>query len=134
MQRITYLLALLSFSLLVVPSGAGAEPGKGAAKDGWWIRIRSDKQEADSVVIQVGTQKKNREQFKTWKKGETTEFDLPAKFRNEPTIYIHATSNPNDKNTWFCVMYKTRGVKHMDFDDDEDHTLKTGDSDDECNF
>jgi hypothetical protein len=103
-----------------------------ASKTGWWVRVDTGKTEASSISFQVGTHKGDRRDWRTWHSNEETEFDVPNEFLNVATLYIHATSNPNDKNSWFCVHYRGQGVKHFDFDDDEDHKMDQDDSDDEC--
>jgi hypothetical protein len=90
-------------------------------KDGWWIRIHTDKTECSSITFQIGTEKNNRQEWTTWRSGEATEFDVPIGYRNVWSLYLQATANPNDKNAYFGLMYKGAGVKHFDFDDVEDH-------------
>jgi len=103
-----------------------------AAKDGWWISVHTDKTECSSITFQIGTDGNNRQDWTTWHSGEPTEFDVPIGYRNVWSLYIHATANPGGKNAWFCMMYQGNGVKHFDFDGDEDHKKDQGDRDGEC--
>lgn len=109
-----------------------AKAPAGATKAGWWIKIRTDKTEATSIAFNIGTREKDREAWRTWHSNEPTEFDVPDKYLQVQRLYIQATVNPNDRNGWFCMMYKGHGVKHMDFDDSEDQEKQQSDSDDEC--
>jgi len=103
-----------------------------AEKNGWWIRVDTGRTQASSITFFVGTSEHDRRPWFTWKSGDSTEFDVPVDFRNVSTLYIHATSNPDGRNSWFCLMYKQHGVKHFDFDDVEDHQENQNNSDDEC--
>ena len=58
---------------------------------------------------------------------------MPERFRNINPLYIKAQSS-GGRNSWFCMMYRNAGVKHFDFDDDEDHEETLSSRDDECNF
>ena len=101
------------------------------AKDGWWVRVSLEKQEAPGIVFLVGSSNHNPKPWRIWNTGQPNEFDVPEPYRNVNPLYIKANST-DGKNSWFCVMYRDRGVKHFDFDDDEDHEMNQGDSDDEC--
>lgn len=105
----------------------------GAAKDGWWIKIRKEKQESPTITFFIGSNNHTVESWKTWNSGDPLEFDVPDKFKNINPLYIKAQSS-GGRNSWFCMMYKDAGVKHFDFDDDEDHEEKQTDRDGECNF
>src|SRR5690242_9332971 len=99
-----------------------------ATKRGWWIRVNTTKTESSTISFQIGKSKDHRRTWRTWKSGQRAEFDVPADFRNLAQLYIHATSNPHDRNVWFCVFYKDHGVEHFEFDGDEDHNMKQDDS------
>lgn len=102
-----------------------------AAKNGWWVRVNTGKQEAPTITFQVGSSNHNSKAWRIWNTGNENEFDVPDEYRNVNPIYIKANSS-DGKNSWFCVMYKDHGVKHFDFDDDEDHEMHQDDSDGEC--
>jgi hypothetical protein len=113
---------------VTIDAVAAADP----KKTGWWIKVNTNKTECSSIALQIGTSKKDRRDWRTWKSSDPVEFDVPDDFLTVAELYIHATANPNDKNAWFCVHYKQDGVKHFDFDDDEDHQMKQTDRDKEC--
>ncbi|PSL36095.1 hypothetical protein [Chitinophaga ginsengisoli] len=103
-----------------------------ARKAGWWIKVNTSKTEASQIVFEIGTDDDNRQFWRKWNSGDPAEFDVPIEYTNVTELYIHASSNPGGKNSWFCMMYKENGVKHFDFDDDEDHQEKQTGHDDEC--
>lgn len=105
----------------------------GATKDGWWIKVRKEKQESPTITFFIGSNNHTVESWKTWNSGDPLEFDVPDKFKNINPLYIKAQSS-GGRNSWFCMMYKGDGVKHFDFDDDEDHEEKQSNRDGECNF
>jgi hypothetical protein len=67
-----------------------------AKKDGWWIRVRPDKQESPTITIFIGSNNHTIEAWKTWSSGEPPEFDVPDKFRNINPLYIKAQSSGGD--------------------------------------
>jgi hypothetical protein len=104
-----------------------------AAKDGWWIKVRREKQESPTITLSIGSNNHTVEAWKTWNSGDPLEFDVPDKFKNINPLYIKAQSS-GGRNSWFCMMYRGDGVKHFDVDDDEDHEEKQSNRDGECNF
>ena len=97
-------------------------------KSGWWIRIHPSLTTAQSVTLQIGTSKLQREEWRVWRAGEPVEFDVPAKYQQLPKLYVRGNVTPIGKLADLCLMYKTRGVEHMGFDDDDSDTanqLKT---------
>jgi hypothetical protein len=104
-----------------------------ATKNGWWIKVRREKQESPTITFSIGSNNHTVEAWRTWNSGDPLEFDVPDKFRNINPLYIKAQSS-GGRNSWFCMMYKGDGVKHMDFDDDEDHEEQQSNRDGECNF
>jgi hypothetical protein len=125
-------LVIVAGHFLSKPQAAHAEPPKPATKAGWWIKVRTDKTEATSITFQIGTREKDREDWRTWKSSDPTEFDVPDKYLQVQRLYIRGTANPTGRNAWFCMMYKDHGVKHLDFDDSEDQEKQQSDRDDEC--
>lgn len=105
-----------------------------ATKRGWWIKVRLDKTEVNSIDFAIGTRKEDRRHWRTWSQGDENEFDVPTEFLNVGTLYIHGLGNPEGRNAWFCMMYQSHGVKHLDFDGGggEDQTKNQGDTDSEC--
>src|SRR4051812_47079046 len=104
-----------------------------AAKTGWWIKVRTDRTEATSIIFQIGTKSEDREPWCVWRSSDATEFDVPEKYLQVQRIYIDAIANPRGKKAWFCLMYKDHGVKKYETDDriQEDHSQT--DSDGDCN-
>lgn len=109
---------------------AGAAP-QAAARDGWWVRVNLQKQQAPMIVFLVGSNNHTAVAWRIWNTGEPNEFDVPTAYRNINPLYIKANST-NGRNSWFCAMYRNHGVKHFDFDDDEDHEMQQNDQDGEC--
>ena len=116
-----------------VPPAPTTQPAaaSAAAKDGWWIRVNTAKQESPTITLSIGSNNHTVEAWRTWNTGEPAEFDVPSKFRNTNPLYIKAQSS-GGRNSWFCMMHQGNGVKHFDFDDDEDHEEKQANRDDEC--
>ncbi|MBS4051209.1 MAG: hypothetical protein KGZ69_08400 [Methylomonas sp.] len=124
-KLITVIVVVLMFNI-----SAMAENAK---KDGWWIKIQKSKQESPTIMFSIGSNNHTIEAWKAWHSGESFEFDVPLKFRNINPLYIKSQSS-GGRNSWFCMMYKGEGVKHFDFDDDEDHEENQTNRDNECNF
>jgi hypothetical protein len=106
--------------------GGGPSP-KEAKKDGWWIKAEKDAR----PVIYIG---ESSHSFTLWKMGmpgDPEEYDVPAEFRNTPTIYILAQT-PAGIKTRFNLMYKSKCVTHFDFDLEESHESKQSDEDKDC--
>ena len=130
LATVTLLTLVTGFLFTKYPTAQASPPQ--ATKKGWWIRVNTSKTEATSISFQIGTKEKDREDWRTWHSNEPTEFDVPDKYLQVQRLYIHATANPNGRNAWFCMMYRNQGVKHMDFDDNEDQEKSQTDSDGEC--
>jgi hypothetical protein len=116
-----------------LPSASSPRSAAVAEHDGWWIKVRTEKQESPTITLSIGSNNHTVEAWRTWSSGDPAEFDVPDKFKNINPLYIKAQSS-GGRNSWFCMMYKSGGVKHFDFDDDEDHEEKQSDRDGECNF
>ena len=93
-----------------------------ATKSGWWIRINPVLTTAEVITFQIGTDKFHREEWRVWRKGESAEFDVPEKYLQLPRLYVRGNVTPIGKLATLCMMYKTRGVEHMSFDDDDAET------------
>lgn len=102
--------------------GASAATNAPATKSGWWIRINPRLTTAPAIALQVGTNKYDREEWRVWRAGEPTEFDVPAKYQQSPRLFLRGSVTALGKNGDLCMMYKDRGVEHMDFRDDESET------------
>jgi hypothetical protein len=93
-----------------------------ATKSGWWIRINPNLTTAEVITFQIGTNKLQREEWRVWRAGEPTEFDAPANYLQVPRLYLRGNVTPIGKIADLCMMYKDRGVEHMNFNDDESET------------
>ena len=113
-------------------SAKAAIPARTALKDGWWIKVRTDRTEATSIDLQIGTKREDRESWCTWRSSDAAEFDMPAKYLQVARIYVQATANPQGKKGWFCLMYKDHGVKHFDFDNRQEEDKNQTDRDGDC--
>ncbi len=69
--------------------------------------------------------------WRVWNPGSPTEFDVPEELRNGATLYVLAQTTSGRK-CQFCIMFKSKGVKHFEFDLEEDHEAKQSDEDKEC--
>ena len=106
--------------------GGGPTP-KEAKKDGWWIKA----EKGVAPVIYIG---ENSHSFTLWKMGipgDPEEYDVPANVRDAQTIYILA-QNPSGAKTRFNLMYKSKCVKHFDFELEDSHEAKQSDEAKDC--
>jgi hypothetical protein len=101
-------------------------------KAGWWVRVDTQKTEASSVTLQIGTKSGDRRAWRAWHSGDVQEFDVPRDFQTVADLYIQASSNPSGKTTRFCVFYQSAGMKRFDFSGDKDEQMKQSDRDDNC--
>jgi hypothetical protein len=118
------------------PGQASTNPANSsaAAKSGWWIRVNPGGTTAQSVTFQIGTSKLNREEWRVWRAGEPTEFDVPERYAQAPRLYVRGSVTPIGKPADLCLMYKNRGVEHMGFDDDDSETKSQTNVDFKCRF
>jgi len=101
-------------------------------KAGWWVRIDTQKTEASSITLQIGTKSGDRRAWRAWHSGDVQEFDVPHDFQSVKDLYIQASSNPSGKTTRFCVFFQGSGMKRFDFSGDKDEQMKQSDRDDAC--
>ena len=87
---------------------------------------------AQAITFQIGTDKLNREEWRVWRSGEPAEFDVPANYLQAPRLYLRGNVTPINKFASLCLMYKTRGVEHMEFNDDDSDTKRQTDVDFKC--
>ncbi len=106
------------------PAQSSATPAAAvsASKSGWWIRINTNLTTAQAITFQIGTGKQQREEWRVWRAGEPAEFDVPANYAQAPRLYLRGSVTPIGKIADLCMMYKDRGVEHMDFNDDGSET------------
>lgn len=103
-------------------TGGTTASGGAVTKSGWWVRINTNLTTAPTITFQIGTGKLQREEWRVWKAGEPAEFDVPGNYLQAPRLYLRGSVTPIGKNADLCMMYKDRGVEHMDFTDDESET------------
>jgi hypothetical protein len=113
-------------------AAAGDAPSGAAVKDGWWIKINTGRTDCDSITLQIGPDETQRKFWFDWRRNDAPEFDVPADYRQVFEIYLNATANPKGKHASFCLMYKTRGVKKFEFDNDTNNKEKQTDLDADC--
>lgn len=99
-----------------------------ADKIHWSVAVCSSR--AKTVMMSAGADKNDSDVFATWKDGSTQKvYDLPKKLQNLSSIYLMASAS--DKNqVEMCVLYDGKPKKRVEFDDSEDHTIKSTDADD----
>jgi hypothetical protein len=114
------------------PQPTATGTASAATKTGWWIRINPNLTTAQMITFQIGTGKLQREEWRVWRAGEPVEFDVPANYLQAPRLYLRGNVTPIGKNADLCMMYKNRGVEHMDFTDDESETKSQTQVDFKC--
>ena len=127
-----YRLAALIFSMMLLGGGAFAQGAKQAAtKEGWWIKVDTQKSKPERMVFYVGSHSRSYMFWTVWNPGDAPEFDVLEEFRSSPTVYVRAQTT-SGVQCRFCLMYKTKGVKRFAFDLEEDHEQKQTDEDPAC--
>lgn len=112
----------------VSPPDALARPGR----PGWYVRVCKKNTKADEIKFQVGANEKTRKAWFTWKRAgspDVAEFDFPADLLNAGHIYLRADGIPNRKECRVCICFRDHVVRHMDFDNGEDHEQNWNDTD-----
>jgi hypothetical protein len=101
---------------------------------GWFVRICTNETECSSINLWVGLggEEGSHRFWTTWNSGDNVELAFPGDLQNVSEIWIKGEANPHGRNANFCVFYDDHVVKHMDFDEDEEHEKHQGDQDDEC--
>jgi hypothetical protein len=117
--RIAAVAVILVIGLVMAEALLQGEPpaASSAHKDGWWIKINTDRTQCDTIRLDIGVNKESRVEWCVWHKGEAAEFDVKEGYRQVAALYIHATVNPVKKIGAFSMMYKNNGVKHFSLDD-----------------
>jgi hypothetical protein len=111
---------------------AGTAFAQEAKKDGWWIKAIAKNPESGMMVYYAGETSHSYGFWKAWNPGEPTDFDVPEEFRNGKTFYVLAQTTSGRK-CGFCLMYKSKGVKRIEFELEQDHEAKQSDEDKNCN-
>ena len=128
-----YLLIVIASVFLFAGSsfaqfGAPSQPAK---KDGWWIKVDTKKPESKMMAFYVGATGHSYGLSSVWNPGSPAEFDVSEEFKNSPTLFILAQTTSGQK-CGFCLMYKSRGVKHFEFDLEQGEEVKQTDEDKQC--
>ena len=124
------LLILVACVFLFGGSALAQMPKKEPAKkDGWWLKINPEG--TQMIGFYLGANSHSYGFWSVWNPGDPVEFDVSSEFRNSPTLYILAQTTSGVKSR-FCVMNKTKGVKHFEFDLEEDHEMKQTEEDKQC--
>ena len=125
-------LLLLVFAVFLFGGSALAQEAKqGTKKDGWWIKVSTQKPESQMIGFYVGATRGSYGFWNVWNPGSPTEFDVPEEYRNSPTLFVLAQTT-SGKKCGFCLMYKSKGVKHFEFDLEDGYEVKQSDEDKEC--
>jgi hypothetical protein len=124
---IAAVLILVSGSILFA-QGAKVQEAK---KDGWWIKVDPQKQGSQMIAFYVGSSSGSYGFWRVWNPGEAIEFDVPDENRNTPKLYILAQTTSGQKCR-LCMMYKTKGVKHLEFDLEADYEANQTEEDKNC--
>jgi hypothetical protein len=126
-----FLLLLALPVLLLLPYVPRATAQQAA---GWFINVDNGRTETSSISFSVGSSQASPKQNYLWRKGQPTTFWIAS---NSSRLYVNAAVGDHGRNGWFCVYHadgtgNTRGIKHWDFDDSEDHDMSVNDRDGEC--
>jgi len=131
-----YKLLIAVASAFLFAGAAFAQFGQGAKqqeakKDGWWIKADPQNQKAPMMAFYAGATSKSYGFWRAWNPGQPAEFDVPEEFRSGPTFYILAQTSSGQKCR-FCLMYKAKGVKQLEFDLEQDYEAKQSEEDNKC--
>jgi hypothetical protein len=126
-----YNLLIVSLCLLLFGGSAFAQAPKKepAKKDGWWLKVNPEG--TQMIGFYVGATSNSYGFWTVWNPGDPVEFDISNEYRNSPTLYVLAQTATGAKCR-FCVMNKSKGAQHFEFDLEEDHEIKQTDEDKRC--
>ena len=130
-MRYNLLIVVVSMFLFIGTSFAQGAKVQEAKKDGWWIKADTQNPASQMMGFYVGANGHSYGFWRVWNPGNPAEFDLSQELRNSPTLYILAQTTSGQK-CGFCIMYKSKGVKHIVFDLEQDHEAKQSDEDKVC--
>jgi hypothetical protein len=102
-----------------------------AKKDGWWIKVSTQKPASQMIGFYVGASGSSYGFWNVCNPGSPAEFDISEEYRNSPTLFILAQTTSGQK-CGFCLMYKSKGVKYIEFDLEEGQGAKQSDEDKRC--
>ena len=99
-------------------------------KDGWWVKI-DNSNNPQEIILYVGSNSGSYGFWQAWGPGDPVQFDVSDEYRKSEKIYVRGQTTTG-LSSRFCVMYQSRGVRHFDFDLEEDHEMKQSDESKEC--
>jgi hypothetical protein len=102
-----------------------------AKKDGWWIKVSTQKPDSQMMAFYAGANGHSYGFWTVWNPGSPAEFDISEEYRNSPTLFILAQTTSGQKCR-FCLMYKSKGVRHFEFDLEQGQEVKQSDEDKQC--
>ena len=131
-MRYSLLIVIVVVSMFLFVGSAFAQEAKQEVKkDGWWLKAITEKPASQMMAFYVGASGHSYGFWRVWNPGDPVEFDIPEEYRNSPTLYILAQTTSGQK-CGFCMMYKSKGVKRLEFDLEQDHEAKQSDEDKAC--
>jgi hypothetical protein len=107
------------------------QPAKEATKEGWWIKVMTQKPESQMMAFYLGATRASYGLWNMWNPGSRAEFDVSQEFINSPTLFILAQTTSGQKCA-FCLMYKSKGVRYFEFDLEDGQESKQSDEDKRC--
>jgi hypothetical protein len=124
--------AFLPVSLIALLVG-GVRITGAAAHDGWFVRVRPAKTEANHIHLSFSGAWQGVSW--SWIKGRTPdEIDLPRRFHSVGRLTMRGTTSSTPSNIqphgYVCVGFRDHIVQRMEFDDHEDHQKNWNDTDD----
>ena len=124
--------AIATLFLLAGIAAAQFGPISGEAKkDGWWIRISTQKPASQMIGFYLGATEESYGFWNVWNPGSPAEFDVSEEYRNSPTLFVMAQTTSGRK-CGFCLMYKSKGVSYFEFDLEDSREVKQSDQDERC--
>ena len=130
-MRHKLLIAVASVFLFAGAAFAQGAKTQEAKKDGWWIKADTQNQKAPMMAFYAGSSSQSYGFWRVWSPKDPAEFDVPMENRNGPTFYILAQTSSGQKCR-LCLMYKSKGVKQLEFDLEQDYEAKQSEEDARC--
>jgi len=84
-------------------------------RDGWWLRVDTDKTEATSMQFTFGDNPKDLTGEDTWTSSTPAEMGLPDPLRTARSIHLNAVTTPAGARAVVCVIFQQFGVMHLEF-------------------
>ena len=122
---------VLAVMLLFAGSALTQQPKQELKKDGWWIKVRTENPASQMIGFYLGATENSYGFWNVWAPGSPAEMDISAEYRNSPTLFVLAQTSSGQK-CGFCMMYKDKGVKFVEFDLEDGAVIKQSDEDKRC--